>query len=81
MKLFYSYIKNKGWESEGVSSLIDKKGFLQMESTITAEVLNHQFVSAFTQENIESIPKNGPSPLSVHAEDQNDPKEGRQAST
>ena len=48
--------------SEGVSSLIDKNGFLQSKSTKSAEVLNDQFVSAYTHEDTESIPHKGPSP-------------------
>lgn len=60
-KCFYSYIKRKRQESEGVLFLIDKNGFLQNESTKTADVLNDQFVSAYTHDDIESIPQEGPS--------------------
>ena len=60
-KRFYSYIKSKRQES-GVSSLIDKNGFLQSESTKRAEVLNDQFVSVYTDEDTKSIPHKGPSP-------------------
>ena len=60
VKRFYSYIKSKRQESEGVSSLIDKNGFLQSESTKRAEVLNDQFVSAYTHEDTEIIPHKGP---------------------
>ena len=64
-KRFYSYIKSKRQESEGVSSLIDKNGFLQSDSTKRAEVLNDQFVSAYTKEDIERLPSKGPSPFSA----------------
>ena len=46
-KCFYSYIKSKRQESEGVFSLIDKNGFLQSDSTKRAEVLNDQFVCLY----------------------------------
>ena len=61
-KRFYSYIKSKRQQSEGVSSLIDKNGFLRRESTKRADVLNDQFVSVYTREDIESIPQKGPCP-------------------
>ena len=61
-KRFYSYIKSKRQQSEGVSSLIDKNGFLQSESTKRADVLNDQFVLVYTREDIESIPQKGSSP-------------------
>ena len=64
-KRFYSYIKSKRQESEGVSSLIDKNGFLQGDSTKRAEVLNDQFVSAYTKEDTERLPSKGPSPFSA----------------
>ena len=64
-KRFYSYIKSKRQESEGVSSLIDKNGFLQSDSTKRAEVLNDQFVSAYTKEDTERLPSKWPSPFSA----------------
>ena len=64
-KRFYSYIKSKRQESEGVSSLIDKNGFLQSDSTKRAEVLNDQFVSAYTKDDTERLPSKGPSPFSA----------------
>ena len=48
-----------------MSSLIDKNGFLQSDSTKRAEVLNDQFVSAYTKEDTERLPSKGPSPFSA----------------
>ena len=64
-KRFSSYIKSKRQESEGVSSLIDKNGFLQSDSTKRAEVLNDQFVSAYTKEDTERLLSKGPSSFSA----------------
>ena len=51
-KRFYSYMKRKRQESEGVLFLIDKNGFLQSDSTKRADILNDQFVSAYTRADI-----------------------------
>ena len=40
-KRFWAYIKTKGQESVGVSSLKDKGGFLKSDSVGRAEILNH----------------------------------------
>ena len=39
-KRFFSYIKSKRHESEGVSSLINKERFLRSDSTKSADILN-----------------------------------------
>ena len=60
-KQFYSYIKSKKQESKGVSSLINKHGFLQSKSTKRADILNNQFESAYTCEDTNNISNKGPS--------------------
>ena len=45
-----------------MASLIDKNGSFQIESAKSAEVLNNQFVSAYTHADTESIPHKGSRP-------------------
>jgi hypothetical protein len=73
-KKFWSFIKSKGQEASGVPPLKNKDGFLKSDSASKAEILNDQFVSVFTKEDLTSMPNKGPSPhqtmpnIKVHAQ-------------
>ena len=58
-KRFYSYIKSKRQESEGVSALLNKDGFLQSDSQQRANILNDQFQSVYTREDAGDMPDMG----------------------
>ena len=60
-KRFWSFIKGKRCDSTGISPLMND-GILQCNSHIKAEVLNDQFVSVFTNEDLSSLPDLGVSP-------------------
>ncbi|MCG7876680.1 MAG: reverse transcriptase domain-containing protein [Candidatus Thiodiazotropha endolucinida] len=60
-KRFWSYVKSKKQESFGISPLLNQDGFLHSSSHNKAEILNKQFQSAFTRENLNNIPDMGPS--------------------
>ena len=60
-KKFRSYIKNKRQESTGVSPLKNQDGFLKSDSTSKAEILNTQFKSIFTEEDLSNLPHKGES--------------------
>ncbi|CAG2209800.1 unnamed protein product [Mytilus edulis] len=60
-KRFYTYVKSKKQESSGVSALTNTDGFLHSESSQKAEILNDQFQSVYTKEDMTSIPNRGPS--------------------
>ena len=55
-KVFWSHIKNKQ-ESTGVAPLKNKNGFIHSDSSSKLEILNDQFVSAYTREDKSNIPK------------------------
>ena len=59
---FWTYIKSRKQENEGVSSLIDQDGFLQSDSQKKADILNSQFQSVYTREDTSNLPDKGPSP-------------------
>lgn len=61
-KQFWSYIKSKKQESFGVAPLKNKDGFIHSDSKSKAEILNDQFCSVFTEENMSCMPDKGPSP-------------------
>ena len=61
-KKFWSYIKSKRQESTGVSPLKSQDGFLKSDSTSKAEILNTQFKSVFTEEDLSNLPHKGESP-------------------
>ncbi|KAL8592877.1 hypothetical protein ACOMHN_050704 [Nucella lapillus] len=61
-KRFWSYVKSKKQEADGVAPLKDKQGFLRSNSQNKAEILGDQFRSVFTEEDTTSIPDKGPSP-------------------
>ena len=56
-KEFWSYIKSKKQESSGVAPLKMKDGFIHSQ----VEILNEQFVSAYTREDSSKIPTKVPS--------------------
>ena len=60
-KRFWSFIKGKRCDSTGVSPLM-KDGILQSDGNTKAEILNDQFVSVFTNEDMTSLPDLGSSP-------------------
>ncbi|XP_072033236.1 uncharacterized protein [Amphiura filiformis] len=60
-KKFWSYIKSKRCDNSGVAPLM-KDGILQSDSTTKANLLNDQFVSAFTNEDSADMPILGSSP-------------------
>ncbi|XP_052786170.1 uncharacterized protein LOC128221604 [Mya arenaria] len=62
-KKFWALVKSKGQESTGVAPLKNKDGFLQSGNAARANILNDQFVSAFTRENTTNIPDMGQSGL------------------
>ena len=61
-KQFYGYIKIKKQESAGVAALRDQQGYLHSDSETKAHLLNMQFKSVYTKENLENIPNKGRSP-------------------
>lgn len=60
-KKFWSFIKSKRCDNTGVAPLM-KDGILQSDSITKANLLNDQFVSAFTNEETSKLPDLGPSP-------------------
>ena len=60
-KKFWSVIKSKRSETTGVSPL-RKEGILHSDPVNKAYILNYQFVSVFTQEDMRNIPDKGDSP-------------------
>ena len=61
-KRFFSYIKSRKQDYAGVSSLIDKNGYLQSDTITRADILNDQFQSVYTEEDQNNMPDKGPSP-------------------
>ena len=62
-KKFWSYIKSKGQDTAGVPPLKGNDGFLYSDRSKKAEILNNQFHSAFTAEDLTNIPTKGDSPF------------------
>jgi hypothetical protein len=62
-KRFWSFIKSRGQEASGVPPLKNKSGFLKSDTPSKAEILNDQFKSVFTDEDLTSMPNKGPSPF------------------
>ena len=63
--MFWSYIKGRRQESTGVAPLKNKDGFIHSDhsdSSSKVEILNDQFVSAYTREDKTNMPSKGPSP-------------------
>ena len=61
-KMFWSYIKSRRQESTGVAPLKNKDGFIHSDSSSKVEILNDQFVTAYTREDKTNMPSKGPSP-------------------
>ena len=64
-KKFWSYIKSKGQEWNGVAPLKNKMGFLQSDNKSKVAILTEQFQSVFTKENLNNFPNKGKSPYST----------------
>ena len=62
-KRFWSFIKSKRQEASGISAFMNEDGYLQSDSSVKAEILNKQFQSVYTREDIDLIPEKGPSPF------------------
>ena len=60
-KKFWSFIKSRRSETTGVAPL-RKEGILHSDPVNKANILNDQFVSVFTQEDMHNIPDKGDSP-------------------
>ena len=60
-KKFWSFVKSKGQEFTGVAPLKNKDGFLQSNIQSRANILNEQFKSVFTEEDLTNIPDKGTS--------------------
>ena len=62
-KRFYSFIKSKKNENQGVAPLRAKTGITHCDSATKANILNEQFSSVFNKgEDSSNIPSMGPSP-------------------
>ena len=60
-KKFRSLVKSKGQEFTGVAPLKNKDGFLQSNTQSRANILNDQFKSVITEEDLTNIPDKGTS--------------------
>ena len=60
-KTIWSFVKSKGQEFTGVAPLKNKDGFLQSNTQSRANILNEQFKSVFTEEDLTNIPDKGKS--------------------
>ena len=58
-KKFWAYVKSKGHEFTGVAPLKNQEGFLQSDTKARANILNEQFKSVFTKEDLSNIPDTG----------------------
>ena len=61
-KRFWSYIKSRKQDSSGITTLKNKDGYLHSDTQTKAAILNSQFHSVYTQEDLNSMPDKGPSP-------------------
>jgi hypothetical protein len=61
-KQFWSYLKSKKQDSQGVTPLRKDDGFLYSDTETKAEILNDQFHSVHTREDMTSMPEKGQSP-------------------
>ena len=55
-KVFYSYINNRCKVQSKVGPLKDENGQVQTDDLIQAKILNKQFTSAFTREDLSTTP-------------------------
>ena len=56
-KSFYAYIRSKQRSKETVGPLKDSSGNVITDDKVTADLLNKQFVSVFTKEDLSTIPE------------------------
>ena len=61
-KRFFTYVKSRKQDYVGVSSLLDGNGYLQSDTATRADILNDQFRSVYTKEDMNTMPDKGPSP-------------------
>ena len=61
-KQFWSYLKSKKQDSQGVTPLRKDDGFLYSDTETKAEILNDQFHSVYTREDMTSMPEKGQCP-------------------
>lgn len=61
-KRFWSYIKHQKQDSSGVSPLKGPDGLLHSDTVSKAEILNNQFHSVYTKEDLADMPSKGDSP-------------------
>ena len=64
-KRFWSYIKHQKQDSNGVSPLKGPDGLLHSDTSSKAEILNNQFHSVYTKEDLSNMPSKGDSPHST----------------
>ena len=62
---FWAYVKSKGQETSGIPPLKNKDGFLKSDNYSKAEILNHQFQSVFTEEDLANQPDKGRIPFKL----------------
>ena len=62
-KKFWSFVKGKKQEASGVSPLRNHEGIIHSDPATKADILNHQFESVFTKEDLSNIPSKGCSPF------------------
>ena len=61
-KQFWSYMKSKKQDSRGVAPFRKDDGFLYSDTETKAEILNDQFYSVHTREDMTSMPEKCQSP-------------------
>ena len=61
-KKFWSYVKNTVQKNSGIGPLKTKEGYQKSDSQSKPDILNDQFHSVFTEEDMEDFPNMGPSP-------------------
>ena len=61
-KRFWSYLKSKRQDSQGVAPLRKTDGLLYNDVASKADILNQQFHSVYTREDTTNMPNKGPSP-------------------
>ena len=55
-KRFWAYIKHKKQDSNGVAPLKNNDGLLYSDTDTKADILNRQFYSVYTKEDMTNIP-------------------------
>lgn len=62
-KKFWSYVKSRKQDSSQIVTLKSKDGFLHSDTTNKASILNQQFQSVYTKEDLQNLPDLGTSPF------------------